>query len=104
MPMGELAHRLREFFSRLEQTIGFYVRVKRISKSPQSLFPLKTLWGGVPSVREGECTTCYQGAEEVPSFTKQSVLYENLCTECVPSAQSKEALRSVELKDKEPAL
>ena len=86
-PGGELASRLKELMTRVEPTIGFTVKiVERSGLSLQSQFPLTTLWDGAACGREGECVTCYQGAEMLPNCTKQSILYENVCHRCVPGA------------------
>ena len=71
--------------------------VEKAGRSVQGLFPLTTLWDGTSCGREQECITCYQGAEVLPDCTRQSVLYENVCTRCVPGATSKEQLKEEEL-------
>ena len=44
-PGGELASQLRELFTRLEPTVGFYIKVvESTGQSLQSLFPLNKLW------------------------------------------------------------
>ena len=44
-PGGELAKRIRELFTRIEPTVGSYVKVlERSGSSLQSQFPLTTLW------------------------------------------------------------
>ena len=49
--------------------------------------------------------TCYQGAEYLPNCTHQSILYENVCTACVPGAGKKEQVKEEELRSiKEPAI
>ena len=104
-PGGELASRLRELFTRLEPTLGFFVKVvERPGRSLQGLFPLTTLWDGASCGRTEDCTTCYQGADILPNCTRQSILYENVCTRCVPGAVNKEQVKQEELVDKEPAL
>ena len=52
--------------------------VERTGRRLTSLFPLTNLLGGVGRGREDECSICYQGAEDVPDCTKQSLLYENV--------------------------
>ena len=49
-------------------------------------FPLTNLWEGAPCGRK-HCTTCLQGGERLPSCTKRSLLYENICTICHPKAK-----------------
>ena len=51
------------------------------------MFSLNNLWDGISCGRTNDCTTCYQGIEEPPNCTKQSVLYENICAVCVPGAK-----------------
>ena len=104
-PGGELASRLRELFTRPEPTLGFFVKVvERPGRSLQGLFPLTTLWEGASCGRTEDCTTCYQGADILPNCTRQSILYENVCTRCVPGAVNKEQVKQEERVDKEPAL
>ena len=104
-PGGELAIRMRELFSRIEPTVGFHLKVvERTGLSLQSQFPLTTLWDGAPCGRVGECITCYQGAEMVPNCTKQSVVYENVCSKCVPSAVGDKELKLEELQGDLPVL
>ena len=92
----ELASRLREMFLRVEPMVGFYIKVvERTGKSLQSMFPLTNLWEGVSCGREGECTTCYQGAEALPDCTRQSILYENICTSCVPGATGRRPVEDI---------
>ena len=104
-PGGELASKLRELFMRLEPTVGFFVKVvERPGRSLQGLFPLTTLWDGASCGRTEECRTCYQGADVLPNCTRQSILYENVCTVCVPGAVKKEQVKQEELINKEPTL
>ena len=104
-PGGELACRMRELFNRIEPTIGFHLKVvERTGLSLQSQFPLTTLWDGAPCGREGECTTCYQGAERIPNCTQQSVVYENVSSQCVPSATGDNELKEEELQGDKPVL
>ena len=104
-PGGELAARMRELISRLEPMLGFGVRVaERCGKSLQSLFPLNNLWKGTKCGRE-DCITCeQQGAEELPDCTKKSVLYENACLDCLPSAGLKGGAKNEEMEPALPAL
>ena len=97
---GELATRLRELFVRLEKTVGFTIKVvERSGGSLQAMFPLNSLWDGSSCGRTNDCITCYQGMEEPPNCTKQSVLYENICAVCVPGAKGS---KPVEDKDLDP--
>ena len=98
-PGGELASRLRELFVRLVPTVGFYVKVvERTGRKLQDMFPLTNLWGGQPCGREGDCVTCYQGAESIPDCTAQSIHYENICSSCVPGARSKKQITREDLE------
>ena len=93
-PGGELSKRMRELFVRIEPTIGFYVKVvERSGSSLHSQFPLTTLWEGASCGRMGDCVTCYQGADMVPDCTRQSILYENVCSKCVPKAKEDKELK-----------
>ena len=102
---GELAMRIRELVSRLEPLIGFKIKVvERCGKSLQSQFPLNNLWQGAKCGRE-ECVTCEQeGAEELPDCSKRSVLYENACLECIPTAGKKGGPREQDIDTEVPAL
>ena len=52
-PGGELAVRLRELFTRLAPTLGFYVKVvERTGRRLTSIFPLTNLWGGIGLVKK----------------------------------------------------
>ena len=47
---------MRELFTRLEGTVGFYMKVvERAGRRLQNLFPLITLWDGIPFGRELDC-------------------------------------------------
>ena len=48
--------------------------------------------------------TCYQGAEYIPNCTKQSILYENVCAVCVPTATKREQIKEQDLNTGSPAL
>ena len=104
-PGGELATRIRELLRRLEHLIGFRIKVvERCGKTLQSQFPLNNLWQGAKCGRE-ECTTCEQeGAEELPDCSKRSVLYENACLDCIPTAGRKGGPREQDINPEVPAL
>ena len=70
--------------------------LERSGGSLQSMFPLNNLWDEISCGRTDDCTTCYQGLEEPPNCSKQSVLYENICAVCVPGAKGS---KPVENKD-----
>ena len=104
-PGGELALRLRELLARIEDTIGFKVKVvERSGRSLQAMFPLTTLWDGTSCGRVEDCTTCYQGAEAIPDCTRKSVLYKNFCATCVPAAMGRGPVKDEDVKTKEPAV
>ena len=104
-PGGELATRIRELLTRLEPLLGFKIKVvERCGKNLQSQFPLNNLWQGVKCGRE-ECVTCVQeGAEELPDCSKRSVLYENACVDCIPTAGRKGGPREQDVNADVPAL
>ena len=104
-PGGELASRMRELLRRVEPTTGFHLKVlERTGLSLQSQFPLTTLWDGAPCGREEDCITYYQGAEMLPNCTRQSIVYENVCSQCVPSAKEDKELKEEELNKEQPVL
>ena len=105
-PGGELATRLRELLQRLEPTIGIKIKVvERSGRTLQSVFPLTTIWDGAPcGRRKEECITCTQGAEIIPNCTQKSVLYENICNICIPSATGKEQIGLEEQRTDCPAI
>ena len=91
--------------TRVEPTIGFTVKIVELSGlSLQSQFPLTTLWDEAACGREGECVTCYQGAEMLPNCTKQSILYENVCHRCVPGAREDKKMKEEDLIKEQPVL
>ena len=95
-PHGELARQLRELMSRLEPTLGFRIKiVERAGKSLASTFSQASIWEGSHCGRP-ECITCNQEAEEMPPCSTSSVVYENICHTCNPSALKKGELRSQE--------
>ena len=95
-PHGELARQLRELMSRLEPTLGFRIKiVERAGKSLASTFSQASIWEGSHCGRP-ECVTCNQEAEEMPPCSTSSVVYENICPTCNPSALKKGELRSQE--------
>ena len=60
-PGGELAKRIRESLRRMENTLGFKVKVvERTGRSLGSKFPINNLWAGLKCGRE-DCVTCEQG-------------------------------------------
>ena len=68
------------------------------------MFPLTKLWEGPSCGRGDECVTCYQGAENIPNCTEQSVLYENICVDCIPAAGSKEDIGEEDIHPTKPAI
>ena len=94
-PKGELASRLREALKRMEQTLGFRVKVlERTGRSLGSRFPLSSLWEGTECGRE-DCVTCKQEGEELPQCTRTNLVYENICVGCNPGATRKGELELV---------
>ena len=92
---GELAKTMRELAGRLEEVIGFRVKVvERAGASIKSLFPTNNLWEGQKCGRK-DCTTCEQGAEMLPNCTKSSLLYEIFCGQCNPKAGEDRELTEV---------
>ena len=64
-PDGELAGELRELMKRLENTLGFTIKVvERTGRPLKSQFPLDNLGEGAACGRQ-DCTTCTQGAETI---------------------------------------
>ena len=104
-PGGELAARLRELLARLEPLLGFKIKVaERCGRTLQSHYPLTNLWSGTKCGR-GDCITCEQeGAEELPDCTRRSVLYENVCSSCIPSAGSKGGPKEEDIEPGIPAI
>ena len=96
---------MRELVNRLEPLLGFKIKVvERCGRSLQSQFPLNSLWQGAKCGRE-DCVTCEQeGAEELPDCSKRSVLYENACLECIPTAGKKGGPREQDVNPEVPAL
>ena len=69
-PRGELAHRLRELFQRLEPTLGFSIKtVERTGASLRSNFPLYDLWESNQCGRSN-CIPCKQEADFVQPCKK----------------------------------
>ena len=68
---GELAKRLRELMIRMNETIGFSVKVvERAGSTLKSKFLQSRLWEGMQCGRN-ECITCNQGAEFLAPCTKK---------------------------------
>ena len=87
---GELAKRMKELTRRIAPSIGFGIKiVERTGATLRSKFPLTNLWEGAKCGRI-DCVTCEQGAEVLPTCTRTSVVYENVCEECNPTAGAKE--------------
>ena len=87
---GELAVVLRDVFLRLEPITGFGVKViERAGSSVKSLLP--TSIGEATPCGRVDCISCNQGSEHIPACSRQSVVYENICKTCNPSAGDKKA-------------
>ena len=53
-------------------------------------FPNMVKYGPSSKCGREDCVTCEQeGAEELPHCSMRSVLYENACLECIPTAGKK---------------
>ena len=86
---GELARRTREVLERLQPAMGYKVKVvERTGTSLQQKLSQTAIWAGEKCGRD-YCVTCNQGGEELPLCTRSSVVYENICVTCNPSARSK---------------
>ena len=91
-PMGELAKRVREQLVRMEDILGYRIKVvERTGRSLVSCLSQAKVGQGMVCGREA-CVTCNQGGEDLPDCTRASVVYESVCTQCNPSAGSKEEL------------
>ena len=94
-PKGELASRLREVLRKMEQTLGFRVKVvERTGRSLGSHFPLGSLWEGTKCGRK-DCVTCEQEGEDLPQCTRANLVYENICVGCNPGALKKGGLEHI---------
>ena len=83
---SELARAMREVIGRLENILGYKVKIVERSGTPLKLmFPLSKIGEGQQCGRL-DCITCTQDnrGETVPPCRKRSVLYENICTSCNP--------------------
>ena len=85
-PDGILAKRLREQLGRMEQTIGFRIKVvERAGTRLKDMFSLTNLWGGSKCERE-DCTTCTQEGEDIPDCMRRGIVYESICIKCNPES------------------
>ena len=92
-PGGVLARNTKETLDRLEAVMGYKVKVvERAGTSLQNMFSQTSIWDGMDCGR-GECVPCNQGGEERPNCTRTSVVYENICLACNPSATKKGELQ-----------
>ena len=82
---GELARTIKEVCGRLEEILGYRIKVVERAGTPlKLLFPLGRLDEGTVCGRPG-CITCNQeGENKIPPCTKRSLVYENICTKCNP--------------------
>ena len=72
--------------ARIENILGYKVKIVERSGTPLKLmFPLTKIGGGQECGRP-DCRTCTQETrgEQVPPCTKRNVLYENICVRCNP--------------------
>ena len=90
---GELAKRTRDILSRLQEMMGFKMKVaERGGTTLKELFPLNNLWDGAKCERE-DCPPCNQGTEEQQNCFKRNLVYESICLLCNPGAGSKGLLK-----------
>ena len=90
---GELAKRTRDRLSRLQEMMGFKMKVaERGGTTLKELFPLNNLWDGAKCERE-DCPPCNQGTEEQLNCFKRNLVYESICLLCNPGAGSKGLLK-----------
>ena len=96
-PNGELARGTKELLQRLEPILGYRIRVvEHTGTSLKSLLNQTSIGKGIMCGRE-LCITCNQGGEDIPACTRSSVVYENICTQCNPSAMAKGKLRETRI-------
>ena len=94
-PDGTLAKRLREQLERMEQTIGFKIKVvEHAGTKLKDMFSLTNLWGGSQCERK-DCTTCTQEGEEISDCKRRGIVYESICVKCNPGATRPGPLKSV---------
>ena len=94
-PEGRLAKDLREVLTRLENILGFKVKVvERTGTSLRNCLPNTNPWSGSHCTRQ-DCVTCNQDGDEKPECTKRSLVYENICIKCNPDAVKKGELKEV---------
>ena len=92
---GKLAKMVREVLTRLEPMMGFRVKVvERAGSCLKNILPNTNPWAGQHCTR-ADCITCNQVAEEKPDCFKRNLVYENICTQCNPSALSKGELKTI---------
>ena len=86
---GELAKVLREDVGRLENLLGFRLKiVERTGMSLRNLLPNTNPWGGAHCSRD-DCRPCNQPGEEVADCTRRSLVYESICLDCNPDGTKK---------------
>ena len=72
---GEMAKKLREQLGRMEDMMGFRMKiVERTGTKIKDMFSLTNIWGGSQCGRE-EITTCTQGGEDLCLTVHAGVLY-----------------------------
>ena len=94
---GGLARSIREVLSRLEDILGYKVKVVERSGTPlKQMFPLSKIGEG-QSCGRTDCITCTQDSrgETLPPCKKRSVLYENICLDCNPDILEDKGNRKV---------
>ena len=89
---GELARNIREVLGRIQNILGFKIKVVERAGTPlRMMFPLSKIGEGKECGRK-DCITCTQDSrgEELPPCTKRSVLYENIRLVYNPGAGGEE--------------
>ena len=93
---GEMAKRLRLQLGRIENLMGFKLKiVEKTGTKLKDLFSPTNIWKGSQCGRDG-CTTCNQGGEDLPDCKMRSIVYESICTKCNPGAKAAGPLKSPE--------
>ena len=84
---------MREMLCKLENILGFRIKVvERTGTTLKNSFPLTKLWSGEKCGRK-DCVTCMQEGEDIPPCTQRSLVYENICLKCNPTAMKKGELK-----------
>ena len=74
-----MTKQIRELLVHLTPMMGFKIKMaEQAGTHLRNRFSLTRLWEGTKCGRSA-CVTCEQGAEELPSCTRSSVVYEKIC-------------------------